>query len=168
MRKLLFISIAVVALLSACKKEESKVEDTYNPSADGIVGNWLSAGDNVAPLLVTYFQVDSITAEFKSNNTYDVTSYSGGVPTKYVGTYAQAKSGTGAIWTIILTQSTPTSVTSEGIFEITKVGTGYTMKYEVVQTEPNIGATPPTAEAGFGSSNGGLLGEANVQKFVKR
>ena len=42
------------------------------------------------------------------------------------------------------------------------------MKYEVVQTEPNIGATPPTASAGFGSSNGGALGQSNVQKFVKR
>ncbi|HQA75547.1 MAG TPA: hypothetical protein PLY32_00360 [Salinivirgaceae bacterium] len=166
MRKVFFILIAVTTLFSACKKSE--VEDAYNPSKDGIVGNWLSKGADVAPLLATYFQVDSITADFKSNNTYAVVSYSGGVPTNYVGTYVQTKSGTGDIWTIKLNQSTPTAVTSEGIFEITKVGEGYTMKYEVVQTEPNIGATPPTASAGFGSSNGGALGNSNVQKFVKK
>lgn len=42
------------------------------------------------------------------------------------------------------------------------------MKYEVVQTEPNIGSTPPTPEGGFGSTNGGAIGDINIQKFVKR
>ena len=166
MRKLFFILAAVATLFYACEKSE--VEDVYNPSEDGIVGNWLSAGADVATLLSTYFAVDSITANFKNNNTYAVVSYSGGVPTNYVGTFVQTKSGTGIIWTIKLNQSTPSAVTSEGIFEITKVGEGYTMKYEVVQTEPDIGATPPTASAGFGSSNGGALGQMNIQKFVKR
>ncbi len=166
MRKLFFILIAVATLFYACEKSE--VEDAYNPTEDGIVGDWLSKGTDVAPLLSTYFAVDSITANFKNNNTYAVVSYAGGVPTNYVGTYVQTKSGTGAIWTIKLSQSTPTAVTSEGIFEITKVGENYTMKYEVVQTEPDIGATPPTASAGFGSSNGGALGDMNIQKFVKR
>ncbi|NLK48402.1 MAG: hypothetical protein GX296_06305 [Bacteroidales bacterium] len=166
MKKLFFILIAVATVFSACEKSE--VEDVYNPAEDGIVGNWLSAGTDVSPLLTTYFAVDSITADFKSNNTYAVTSYAKGVPTNYVGTFVQTKSGTGAIWTIKLNQSTPTAVTSDGIFEITKVGEDYTMKYEVVQTEPDIGATPPTASAGFGSSSGGALGQTNVQKFVKR
>ncbi len=166
MRKLFFILAAVATLFYACEKSE--VEDAYNPSEDGIVGNWVSKGTDVAPLLSTYFAVDSITANFKNNNTYAVVSYAGGVPTNYVGTYVQTKTGTGAIWTIKLSQSTPTAVTSDGIFEITKVGENYTMKYEVVQTEPDIGATPPTASAGFGSSNGGALGDMNIQKFVKR
>ncbi len=166
MKKLFFILIAVSTLLYACEKSE--VEDVYNPSEDGIVGDWVSKGADVAPLLATYFKVDSITANFKSNNTYAVVSYAGGVPTNYVGTFVQTKSGTGIIWTIKLNQSTPTAVTSEGIFEINKVGQGFTMRYEVVQTEPNIGATPPTATAGFGSSNGGALGQMNIQKFVKR
>ena len=169
MRKLFFVLIAVATLsFVACEKEKSEVDGTNNQTSVGIVGNWLSAGDNVAPLLVTYFQVDSITAEFKSNNTYDVTSYSGGVPTAYVGNYVQEKSGTGNIWKITLNQSTPTAVTSDGIFEITKEGTNYNMKYEVVQTEPNIGSTPPTPEGGFGSTNGGAIGDINIQKFVKR
>lgn len=66
-------------------------------------------------------------------------------------------------------QSSPAAVTSEGIFEITQdatVKTKYTLKYEVVQTTPSIGATAPTATAGFGSSSGGTLGTMNVQTFV--
>lgn len=166
MKKLIFILIAVATVFSACKKSE--VEDVYNPTEDGLVGFWASKGDNVAPLLKTYFAVDSITADFKSNNTYAVVSYSKGVPTNYVGTFVQTKPAAGNIWNIKLNQSTPTAVTSEGIFEITKVGEIYNLKYEVVQTEPNIGATPPTTSAGFGSSSGGALGQMNVQKFVKR
>ena len=166
MRKLFIILIAVATVFSDCKKSE--VEDVYNPTDDGLVGNWVSKGADVAPLLVNYFKVDSITANFQSNNTYKVVSYSKGVPTNYAGTFVQTKPASGAIWNIKLNQSTPTAVTSEGIFEITKVGQGYTRKYEVVQTEPNIGATPPTAAAGFGSSSGGALGQMNVQKFVKR
>ena len=42
-----------------------------------------------------------------------------------------------------------------------------TMYYEIVQTNPDIGATPPTPEAGFGSSSGGVLGMTNVQKYVR-
>ena len=103
MKKLFFILIAVATVFSACEKSE--VEDVYNPAEDGIVGNWLSAGTDVSPLLTTYFAVDSITADFKSNNTYAVTSYAKGVPTNYVGTFVQTKSGTGAIWTIKLNQS---------------------------------------------------------------
>lgn len=167
MKKLIFILIAVATVFSACKK--SDVEDVYKPAEDGLVGKWASKGSDVAPLLVNYFNVDSVTADFKTNNTYAVVSYSKGVPTNYVGIYVQTKPVSGTIWTIKLNQSTPTAVTSEGIFEITAVGTtSFKMKYEVVQTEPNIGATPPTATAGFGSSSGGALGQMNVQNFVKR
>lgn len=126
MRKLFFVLIAVSTLFYACEKSE--VEDVYNPSEDGIVGDWVSKGADVAPLLAAYFKVDSITASFKNNNTYAVVSYAGGVPTNYVGTYVQTKSGTGIIWTIKLNQSTPTAVTSEGIFEINKLGQGFSMR----------------------------------------
>lgn len=166
MKKLILILFAIVTVFSACK--QSEVEDVYNPSEDGLVGFWTSKGTDVAPLLKTYFAIDSVTADFKSNNTYAVVSYSKGVPTNYVGTYVQTKPATGNVWNIKLNQSTPTAVTSEGIFEITTVGEAFKLKYEVVQTEPNIGATPPTAIAGFGSSNGGALKDMNIQNFVKK
>jgi hypothetical protein len=170
MKKLFFILIAAVALaFTAC--EESEEIDVYNPTTDGLIGEWQSSGTNVAALLKVYFKVDSIYANFKDNNTYLVESFSAGAKTTYAGVFTQTKSTTGSIWTIKLEQSTPTAVTSEGIFEITTVKSNnvdnYTMKYEVVQTTPSIGATPPTPAAGFGSSNGGALLLMNVQNFAK-
>jgi hypothetical protein len=165
MRNLLFILVAVaIGFVSCSKSDEGNV---YNPASDGVVGNWKSSGTNVAVLLSTYFKVDSILARFDANNTYYVESYALGTKTIYSGTYVQTKPATGDIWTIILNQSTPTAVTSEGMFQITKAGTGYTMKYEVVQTTPSIGATPPTVSGGFGSSSAGAYGTKNVQTFVQ-
>ena len=165
MKKLIFILVALTIGFSSCDKSEE--EDVYNPTTDGITGEWQSSGSNVAVLLSTYFKVDSIYARFEANNTYYVESYALDTKTIYSGTYAQAKSTTGSIWTIVLNQSTPTAVTSEGMFEITETGTVYSMKYEVVQTTPSISATPPTPAAGFGSTNGGALGTWNVQNFVQ-
>ena len=64
---------------------------------------------------------------------------------------------------ITVNQSSPAALTSEGIFEVTD----NTMKYEIVQTSPDISAVPPTAAAGFGSTNGGALGESNVQVYER-
>ena len=52
-------------------------------------------------------------------------------------------------------------MTSEGIFKVENT----TLTYEIVQTEPDISAVPPTASAGFGSSNGGALGNSNIQVY---
>lgn len=134
----------------------------------GIAGSWYSSGNNVAPLLSTYFNVDSIYAEFNVDQTYTVESYDAdGVMTEYLGTYTQSESGVDGIWNLLLNQSAPSSLTSEGIFGFFLNETSFDMKYEVVQTEPDLGNAPPTAEDGFGSSNGGALGETNIQKFVK-
>jgi hypothetical protein len=146
--------------------DAAEVIATNSASKDlGIVGEWYSSGSNVAVLLSYYFKVDSIYANFKANNTYHVESFSKGAKTTYEGVFVQTIPTTGTIWTIVLNQSTPTAVTSEGIFEITKATAGYTMKYEVVQTTPSIGATPPTVSGGFGSSSAGAYGTTNVQTF---
>lgn len=133
----------------------------------GIIGQWISSGVNVAPLLV-YAGVDSIFANFKGDNTYVVESYTvDGSKTTLLGTFIQAKSGTGNIWTITTNQSSPSSLVSEGIFEVMLAG-GVTMKYEIAQTDPEIpGVTPPTATGGFGSTSGGAYGESNVQKYIR-
>ncbi|HQO50459.1 MAG TPA: hypothetical protein PK939_08515 [Bacteroidales bacterium] len=165
MKKLMLILFAFSIVLTSCKKSEE--EDVYNPAEDGLVGEWQSSGANVSGLLVTYFGIDSVYGKFNTNNTYLVESFAEGAKTTYTGTYVQTKSTTGSIWTIVLNQSSPTAVTSEGIFEITKSGTSYTMKYEVAQTTPSIGATAPTPAGGFGSTSGGALGNLNVQTFVQ-
>ncbi|MGE0077595.1 MAG: hypothetical protein AB7S48_07035 [Bacteroidales bacterium] len=165
MKKLFAIALLLSFTFVACDKSDD--DDTTDPQKIGIVGEWYSSGDNVAVLLSYYFAVDSIYAKFDSNNTYLVESYSSGAKTTYTGTYTQEKSSVGTIWNIVLNQSSPTAVTSEGIFEISTTTSPYTMQYEVAQTTPSIGATAPTADAGFGSTSGGALGTTNVQKFVK-
>lgn len=166
MKKAIIFGLLLAVVFTGCEKSEDDGPET-DPQKIGIVGEWYSSGENVALLLSFYFKVDSIYAKFESNNTYLVESFSEGAKTTYTGTFAQEKSGTGTIWNITLNQSSPTAVTSEGIFDVSTTTDPYTMQYEVVQTQPNIQATPPTAEEGFGSSNGGQLGTSNIQKFVK-
>lgn len=135
----------------------------------GIIGKWYSSGDNVAPLLVTYFSVDSIYAEFKVDNTYEVEQYnigntSGTPDLIFTGTFAIEKSNVGEIWTIDITQELPYAATSGGIFEIKT--SPEVLWYEVVQISGTQN-TPPTPETGFGGSNGGAFGETNIQKFIR-
>ena len=128
----------------------------------GIQGKWKSYP--VAPVLATF--ADSIVATFNTNSTYTVLSYKAGVPTTLTGTYTQTASGTGNIWNIVVNQTAPSTLTSEGIFEIS--ADNGTMKYEVAQTTPPItGVTPPTAAGGFGSTSGGAFGQNNVQNYVR-
>ncbi len=145
------------------KAMESDQMVTVQLAELGIIGEWYSSGGNVASLLVQ-FNVDSIYANFNSDQTYVVESYDpDGVMTEYSGTYTQAKSDVGNIYTIVLNQSTPFSATSEGIFEVIPDGDGFDMKYEVVQTEPASGYSPPTPSGGFGSTG---LGDINTQKYL--
>lgn len=166
MKKALILGLLIAVILTSCKKSEDDGPST-DPQKIGLVGEWYSSGDNVAVLLSTYFGVDSVYAKFETNNTYLVESFADGAKTTYTGTFVQGKSSIGTIWNVTLNQSSPTAVTSVGIFDISTATEPYTMQYEVVQTEPNIQQTPPTAEAGFGSTTGGTLGNVNIQTFVK-
>lgn len=135
----------------------------------GIMGKWLSDGANVAPLLVTYFKVLKVTAEFKIDYKYVVNQFNTGNTTTtpdlvFTGTYVIAKSTTGNIWTITCNQDLPYTAVASGIFEIKT--SPEVLWYEVVQTSGTANV-PPTPVLGFGSSNGGTLGVLNVQKFVR-
>ncbi|RMF57504.1 MAG: T9SS C-terminal target domain-containing protein, partial [Calditrichaeota bacterium] len=70
-----------------------------------------------APLLATFY--DTIYAEFRSDNTYEVTAIDpNGVATQFQGTYTATPSGVGNIFSITLQQTAPYAATVEGIFEI--------------------------------------------------
>lgn len=132
----------------------------------GIIGRWYSSRANVAPILIN-LGIDSIYAEFRANNTYTVESFSGGAKTTLTGTFTQTKTTSNDIWGIVVNQSQPTSLKSQGIFKVF-AGTPITMKYEIAQTEPQIpGVTPPTAAGGFGSTSGGAFGNLNIQTYIK-
>lgn len=135
----------------------------------GIMGKWLSEGANVAPLLVTYFNVLKVEAEFKTDYTYVVNQFNIGNTTTtpdlvFTGTYVIEKSLVGNIWTVVCSQELPYTATASGIFEVKT--SPEVLWYEVVQTSGTANI-PPTPAAGFGSSNGGSLGVLNVQKFVR-
>ncbi len=163
MKKLFFILISAALIFTGCKKSDSDVV-VYNPATDGIVGEWYSSGTNVALLLVNLMKTDSIYAKFNADKTYYVESFDKAkVKTVFTGVYTQSKSSVGNIWTIKLSQSKPAAITTEGIFEISGTGPKFMMKYEVVQTEPDIKALLPTPQKGFGADYKGT----NVQTYIK-
>lgn len=150
--------LGMLLAMPGCKKSKDKDDD--DDMEVGCQGKWWSKGEDMAPLLVN-LGFDSIYAEFKTDQTYVVNAYSGGVPVLLSGVYVQQQSTVAGIWNITINQNVPNVITSEGIFQVEN---NNRMTYEVVQTEPPLG-TPPTAEAGFGSTSGGALGTANVQKY---
>jgi len=167
MKKFKLWSLAALALsfsVIACDKEDDDDDQPEPATKTGIQGEWQSSGGDVAPLLVALFGTDSIYANFATDMTYMVEQYdTSGAKLTLSGTYTQDESDVEDIWTIEVNQSAPATLTSEGIFEVD----GNTMRYEIVQTNPDIQAVPPTPEAGFGSTNNGATGMANVQVYQR-
>lgn len=158
------ILIICFAIFIGCKRDDAS-QDGNLPQSAGLRGKWQSSGDNVAVLLATMYQIDSIFFDFKVDNTYIVKQWdvNGALSGQFSGIYTQARSIVGNIWNIRLEQKQPYALISEGIFEIY----GETMKLEIVQTFPDMQLVPPTAQGGFGSTNGGALGTTNVQTYLK-
>lgn len=130
-----------------------------------LVGSW-TAYDVSAVL--TSLGITAVTAEFSSNNSYVVTSEAAGAQTVLEGTYTIGDPNSEGIYSIVLNQSSPNSLTSEGIFKVYAASPD-SMWYEVAQTDPGItGVTPPTQEAGFGSTSGGAFGVMNIQKYNRQ
>ncbi len=149
---------------------DSKKEDPVTPPVveqDKIVNTWISEGSGVAPGLAATLKTVKITATFNANNTYTVIAKdSTGAEVTYTGTYTVSENTGTTIRSIILNQSTPSAVTSEGIYEVDARGI---MKYEVVQTTPAItGITPPVPAEGFGSTKylNTPLGATWIQGYV--
>lgn len=133
-----------------------------------IVGSWLSDGSNVAPLLNgAPFNYVKITADFKADGSYVVTGLDkSNKLTTFVGTYQDGASEVEGIQQITVHQDSPATTLAVGIYT---VYTDNTMDYEVVQTQPTNGITPPTATGGFGSTvyNGKKISTL-IQKFAKQ
>lgn len=168
MHKILLLIMAMMGMIVLASCSESSDNGT-GPDKDlsPIVGQWRSEGENVALLLYSlgYRRID---ATFKDDNTYVVVTYDTANATVTLeGTYTTEKSDVDDIYKITINQTKPVALTSEGIFKVDETKNPNEMLYEIVQTQPSIGATPPTPEAGFGSTNGGALGMINVQKYVK-
>jgi len=164
--KLFLILLAMVAMMSfvACSDDDDDDGDggTTPPEADAWVGQWLSEGANVAPILVTVFNYDSVRVWLNDDQTVRLdTHIDGGAWTTTNGTYVVTESATGNVHAIELIYP---AFSQEGIIDVTE-GTPDVLRLEAVQTIPDIGAVPRTPETGFGSD--ATLGDANIQTYVR-
>lgn len=164
--KLFLILLALVAMLSfvACSDDD---DDNDNGGTDPVVpdpwvGQWLSAGDNVAPILVAVFNYDSVRVWLNEDQTVRLdTHVEGGAWTTVEGVYTVNESASGDVHAIELVYS---AFSQEGIIEVTE-GSPDVLRLEAVQTVPDIGAVPRTPATGFGSDP--ALGDANIQTYVR-
>jgi len=161
---LLSVLLVVAMVFSVgCKSDDDDNNPTgTNNQPDPWVGTWLSAGANVAPLLVALFQYDSVRVVMNDDQTVVLSTHpAGGAWADLNGTYTVTKSASGDVHTIEIDY---TVFAQAGIIQVISA-TPDTMKLEVVQTNPDIGATPRTPETGFGSDP--TLGNTNIQVYVR-
>jgi len=138
---------------------------TTNLSDIGIIGEWISTGDNLS-VIFGNFGFDSVYMHYKTDGTFIFKSHTiGGIENVVTGTFQQSISNVPGFRLISLEQLTPVAASNQGIFSLENFAV-VKMTYEVVQTSPQVnGLTPPTPELGFGSS--GLLGSDNTQVFLR-
>lgn len=150
------------------KNADDTAGDTSEDTSGGdggpgdISGSWVSEGDDISDLFAgAPFNYTRIDASFDVGGSYVVTVLdSGGTASELTGTYASdATTNPG---TIVLTQTAPYAATAQGIWQVVDE----VLTYEVVQTTPDYGFTPPTPESGFGTTAGPNLDPGvNVQVF---
>ena len=142
----------------------STIVSASTPSV--LVGTWEAY--DVSPLL-SGFGITGLSAEFKSNNSFTVTSQAGEAESVLKGNYIISEDANDAgIYKITLNQTDPSTLTSQGIFKVYAASPD-SMWYEVAQTDPaQTGVTPPTQAGGFGSTSGGAFGISNIQKYSRQ
>lgn len=172
---IIFLLIMGLAIFSMSCGDDDDDDNGTNPTdPEGIVGQWISAGDDVAPLLDIIFAgsggVDSVYAEFSADNTYWVRQVNGdGTDSELTGTYTTTESnvtdsGGNTIYSITIQQTAPYTADVSGIYSIDEDANPDRLTYEVVQTSGTSNIAP-TPETGFGSTNQGAFGTQNIQMY---
>jgi hypothetical protein len=138
---------------------------------NALAATWVSQGSDVAPLLAgAPFNNVKITATFKSDNTYTVVGIDkDNKETDYAGTFTTTPTSVAGIVDITLAQVMPSTATAVGMYQIDTTVTPARMTYEVVQTQPTNGLTPPDPMKGFGSTifNGQQIATL-IQKYSRQ
>ncbi|MDX2128821.1 MAG: hypothetical protein SFU91_07275 [Chloroherpetonaceae bacterium] len=182
MRKLFGLLLLAVMIVSLGSCSSSTDADSNNTNQDPIVGTWVAEGfstvgsvsvANVSPLLYAApFRTRRIQAVFNANGTYTVTTTdSAGTNATLTGTWSSTAADTAGITirNIVVNQTSPSSVTSTGIYQSNTSGSSTSLLYEIVQTTPPlVGVTPPTPRRGFGSSSNGAFGISLIQRYQKQ
>ncbi len=160
MKRYTILMVLILGLLFVMGCEDDSSTDPNDNDTDVWVGNWLSAGPNVAVILSTYFQYDSVKVELTENNTVTLeTHVIDGAWTSQQGTYVLTESSDSELDVIQLIYAT---FEQEGIIQVV----GDTLRLEAVQTVPDIAATVPTPAAGFGANP--ALGTWNIQTYIRQ
>ena len=136
-------------------------DDTDNTNTEqNIVGDWLSEGDNLSGL---FNGISKVEAHFKANLSYTASATAtNGAVYDFAGTYTVDTSTLPC--GITASQTSPQITTAVGIWQVD----GNTMRYEVAQTSPDQGFSPPTPEGGFGSTSGPNVDPGvNIQTYVR-
>ncbi|MBU1095744.1 MAG: hypothetical protein CVV23_03440 [Ignavibacteriae bacterium HGW-Ignavibacteriae-2] len=163
MKKLLSLLLILLLAVSfaACSDDD---DNTTEPEVkvDAWIGTWLSTGTDVAPLLSTYFNYDSVRVEMKEDNTITLNTHIKNASWSTLpGVYSVTKSTSGDVHTIKINY---TAFEQEGIVQIIS-GTPDQMKLEVIQTVPSTSFVARTPATGFGSD--AQLGTSNIQIYKK-
>lgn len=166
MKSYTFVPFAVLLLLIIVGCEPEEIITPDNPKLD-IEGIWTAGGADIAPILADTLTL--ITLRFKADSTYIIElSNTSGLLTALSGTYSVHKSsGVNDIYPLSLHQTLPFAAELMGIFEINEVIEPEELTFEYIQTLPDLGYTPPTAESGFGSTNNGNWGTNNINRFQR-
>ena len=157
---LILTVLAGLLAISSCSDDDGDSGGTNPAVAKEWHGTWLSAGDNVAPILVTLFAYDSVLVVMRDDNTVTLNSHvAGGAWTTTEGTYSVTETDKSDVFAISLVYP---AFEQEGIIQTT-LGSPDILRLEAVQTVPDIGAVPRTPATGFGSDPG--LGTLNIQTY---
>src|SRR5581483_4623436 len=106
MKRLLFCCFA----LTACGTAGDN--GVGGGASSPIVGKWLSAGSDVAPLL-TALHFTQVSAQFNDDGSYVVHALNDkGQDTELDGTYADGPSTVAGIWNITINQTAPSTLQS--------------------------------------------------------
>ena len=158
----LILAMAMLNFVACGDDDDGDGNGGTPPTPEAWEGDWLSAGANVAPILVTLFDYDSVRVHMDANQVVILETHpTGGAWTTLTGTYTVTESQSGDVHSIAISYP---AFEQEGIIQVI-AGTPDNMKLEVVQTVPAIGAVPRTPDTGFGSDP--LLGDLNIQTYIR-
>lgn len=155
-------------LLGACGAAQMG-PGTNNGNPSALVGSWFSEGADLAKGFGgPPFNFRSLDADYNADGSFTVKAIdAAGKSIMFSGTWAGTASATPGIFEITQNQIQPQAVVSKGIYQIDQAAGR--MTFEMIQVQPDVGATPPTVMGGFGSTQvKGKATDAWVQKFVRQ
>lgn len=161
---MLMMILSLVGLAACSDDDDDSNGGTTPPVPDPWIGSWLSAGTDVAPILVAFAGYDSVRVTYNDNQTILLETHTEATGWGSQNGIFTVTENDGTDITTVHIEYTNPSFTQDGIMQVW-TATPDSMYLEVVQTVPDIGAAPVTPEGGFGSDPD--LGVLNIQKYRK-